>query len=260
MKNNEPLAAGEHFKYKGMEFITLDFDKKRTMVLALSASIVATMEFSETGGPGSNDWRKSKIRKWLNEKYISHFNTSDLIQITSDLTADNGDNEYGTCQDYLSLLSCDLYRKLRKLIPTYDDWIWTLTPWVCRSPYPTYALSTRVIYTSGALHYSVSNSSRGVVPACVFNLSHLELRRQAHNALPVLCNPNDEIFEEIDNTVEDDTVKNSAEVDGHDEFVCSGCGLHLAEWVRVEVDDDGDRDTYSYEFEFCPRCGKKVKE
>ena len=38
-----------------------------------------------------------------------------------------------------------------------------------------------------------------------------------------------------------------------DEFVCKNCGLHLAEWVKLDVEDYEE-----YEFKFCPECGAKI--
>ena len=45
-----------------------------------------------------------------------------------------------------------------------------------------------------------------------------------------------------------------------DQFVCSGCGVELQGWYRVERDEDG-RDTiyHEYVFCFCPNCGGRVK-
>lgn len=44
-----------------------------------------------------------------------------------------------------------------------------------------------------------------------------------------------------------------------DEFVCRKCGLHLMEWVRVEIDeDDGEELHYQYELKYCPECGRRV--
>ena len=46
-----------------------------------------------------------------------------------------------------------------------------------------------------------------------------------------------------------------------DQFVCSGCGIELQDWHRVERDeDDGDITYHEYTFKYCPDCGRKVKE
>ena len=41
----------------------------------------------------------------------------DLLPFVSDLTSDDGMKNYGTAEDYVFLLSCDLYRKYREQIP-----------------------------------------------------------------------------------------------------------------------------------------------
>ena len=45
-----------------------------------------------------------------------------------------------------------------------------------------------------------------------------------------------------------------------DEFICSKCGIHLEEWVRVVIDEEVD-DTYyrEYAFKFCPECGADMR-
>ena len=44
-----------------------------------------------------------------------------------------------------------------------------------------------------------------------------------------------------------------------DEFVCSKCGIHLMEWVKVSIDEDYDETHCEYEFKYCPNCGAKIK-
>lgn len=51
------------------------------------------------------------------------------------------------------------------------------------------------------------------------------------------------------------TCHNIAEENPVDEFVCSKCGIHLYDWIRVR-----DEDYYEYEFKYCPNCGAKVVE
>ena len=95
-----------------------------------------------------------------------------------DLTADNGDDMYGKCEDYVGILSCDQVRKYRKLIPGYPEWMWTCTPWYC-SPSPTLASYVRGVNPSGVLSNVRAYYAYGVVPACVFSSKHLKLCRQA---------------------------------------------------------------------------------
>ena len=172
--NFEP---GTKFNYKGIEWVCLEiFDKNvygDSAVLAITSEIIKTMKFSEKKEDGCNDWRKSKIRKWLNSEFLAmHISKDDILPQISDLTADNGDDTYGTSEDLVTLLSCNQYRKYRKLIPKYgDDWIWTVTPYSC---YANHAINVRFVYPSGELSSSDATSSLGVVPICLFKVHKLE--------------------------------------------------------------------------------------
>lgn len=165
----EPISdkiptAGEHFNYNGMEFVALGY--KQGGVLAVAAKrLEREMPYDENC---CNDWRSSTLRKFLNEEYIKNFDKGDLIPIISDLTADNGDKSYGTSEDFIALLSDDLYRKYRAFVPKYDTWVWTITPWSCA---PGYANYERSVHTSGALNNYGAHNAYGVAPACIFNPS-----------------------------------------------------------------------------------------
>ena len=113
-----------------------------------------------------NDWRKSSLRRYLNEEYIKGFNRGDLLPFVSDLTTDSGQKDYGTSEDYIALLSCDLYRKYREYVPKYDNWVWTLTPWHI---FPSLAYYVRVVYTDGSVSSYFARHSSGVAAACIFN-------------------------------------------------------------------------------------------
>ena len=71
-------------------------------------------------------------------------------------------------EDFVALLSDNLYRKYRKFMPQYDTWVWTITPWNCL---PGNAHYERYVYTSGALNNYSATSAYGVAPACIFNPS-----------------------------------------------------------------------------------------
>lgn len=160
-------AAGEHFNYKGVEFVALG--EEQGGVLAIVAEpLEDEMPFDEDN---CNDWRKSTLRRYLNEEYIKNFDKADLLPLVSDLTTDSGQKDYGTSEDYIAVLSCDLYRKYRRAMPKYDTWVWTLTPWHI---YPSYANSARIVVTDGSLNIGNAYYSIGVAPACLFNPSIFE--------------------------------------------------------------------------------------
>ena len=160
-------SPGEHFTYNGLEHIILG--EEQGGVLAISAEALdEEKRFDENN---KNDWRIASLRVDLNENYIKQYNKGDLLPFVSDLTADNGDKSYGTCKDYIFVLSCDLIRKYRDFLPKYKtDDIVTLTPWTCG----TSAYYVRDLSANGGLSSTLANSSNGVAPACLFNPSIFE--------------------------------------------------------------------------------------
>ena len=113
-----------------------------------------------------NDWRTSSLRKYLNGEYLEQFNRGDLLPFVSDLTSDDGMKDYGTAEDYVFLLSCDLYRKYRESVPRFNNWWWTLTPWTCN---PSNASIARIVHSSGGVSRTGAYYGYGVAPACLFN-------------------------------------------------------------------------------------------
>lgn len=170
--NNEALNPGEHFIYNGIEFICLDIIGDN--YLAMTAKPYAEIPFDTDG---KNDWRKSSLRRVLNNDFLDLLDRRHLIKQTSDLIADNGDKAYGTSEDYVTILSCDQYRKYREIVPLFEEWMWTLTPWSCN---PSNSYYVRYVYVTGDVHDNIAHDSFGVAPACLFSSENLKLRRQAH--------------------------------------------------------------------------------
>jgi len=156
--------AGEHFNYKGMEFIALNEEQGGLLAVA-AKTLPEEIPFDEDD---CNDWRSSTLREYLNKKYIKNFNEEDLLPFTSDLMADNGMKDYGTCEDKLAILSDTHYREYREYIPEYDKaYVWSITPWSCS---PTNAYNERVVNArTGNINNYHASTSYGVAPACIFN-------------------------------------------------------------------------------------------
>lgn len=165
-KNPLP-KAGEHFEYNGIEFVALG--EEQGGILAVVAELAADdIPFDKNR---SNDWRKSTLRKFLNEEYIKKFNRGDLLQFVSDLTSDDGMKDYGTSEDFIALLSDNLYRKYRENFPKYGTWVWSITPYSCL---PSGAYYERVVDTDGSLSSSNAHYGSGIPAACIFNPSIFE--------------------------------------------------------------------------------------
>lgn len=160
-------SAGEHFFYNGIEFVALG-EEQGGILAVVAERLEERMAFDKNN---KNDWRSSTLRKYLNGEYINNFDTDDLLPFVSDLTSDDGMTDYGTSEDFVALLSDNLYRKYRKFMPQYDTWVWTITPWSCT---PGHAHSERFVTTSGALNNSYAHYGHGVAPACIFNPSIFE--------------------------------------------------------------------------------------
>ena len=154
--------AGERFTRGGIEFVALGMEQGGVLAV-VAKRLEDEMAYDEDG---SNDWRKSSLRKYLNEEFVKNFDKGDLLPFVSDLTSDDGMTDYGTSEDFVALLSDNLYRKYRKFMPKYDTWVWTITPWSC---HPGIANYERSVYTSGALHDRYAVYGYGVAPACIFN-------------------------------------------------------------------------------------------
>lgn len=169
--NNEVLNLGEHFIYNGIEFICLDIINGN--YLAMTAKPYAEIPFDTNR---KNDWRKSSLRRVLNNDFLDLLDRRHLIKQTSDLIAGNGDKVYGTSEEYVTVLSYDQYRKYREIVPLFDEWMWTLSPWSC---IPSFLHNVLLVRSSGNVSYGYADVINGVAPVCLFSSENLKLRRQA---------------------------------------------------------------------------------
>lgn len=162
--NFSEIKDGEHFIYHNIEFIRLGLEQGG--VLCMTAKPFEEAPFDANG---YNDWRKSSSREKLNTMFLSLLNENDLLPFESDLIADNGDTSYGKSVDKIGLLSCDLYRKYRKHVPLFGEWMWTCTSWVCKgNPLSRNASYVRLVDSDGTLGYGNARNSYALAPACIF--------------------------------------------------------------------------------------------
>ena len=153
------IKDGERFTYKGIEFIRLG--KEQGGILCITAKIWKILPFDKNG---CNNFGNASICKVLNDVFRPLLDDNDLLTYKMNLTADNGDKEYGVWCARVGLLSADLYRKYRDYIPSYNDWVWLCTPWY-RSGI---AYGACVVNTDGTLYGDFASYANGVVPAVIF--------------------------------------------------------------------------------------------
>lgn len=185
MTNITTLRPGEHFMFKGFEWVCLDPNHPDGGLLAIMAKpLVKKVKFCPSDKFADekgnwNNYRTSNVRRILSNMANAVFDEKCLLSHTVDLVADNGDRAYGTVQDTVFILTCDEYRKYCDYIPHYDNWIWTATPWFCGdvNSDTDVAIHVRFVDTDGQLDINYAYFSYAVAPACVLNPASLNLRQ-----------------------------------------------------------------------------------
>ena len=169
VKFRKKLEAGDTFEAMGLTWTILKITEKGYMCLA------DCLEESKRFG-SDNDWKNSNIRAYLNvefyEKLAEEVGGENIILFERDLLSMDGQAEYGTCEDYVSLISFDEYRENRSLIPNAGYWWWTLTPdsTECNGD----SSYIRVVSPSGLIGCNCYYDGFGGRPFCIFSSSLFE--------------------------------------------------------------------------------------
>lgn len=123
-----------------------------------------------------NNWKCSDLRKELNtdlkDKIEDELGKGALVGFERDLLSMDGQTEYGTCKDLVSLISVDEYRKYRKFLPSTDRYWWTITP--DSTPCNNDSTCLRVVSPVGNFLSHYCNYGFGVRPFCIFSSSIFE--------------------------------------------------------------------------------------
>lgn len=165
------LKVGDTFELAGLTWKILDITAEGYMCLA--DKLTDKMMFDKT----SNDWVKSQLREYLNteliEKFADEIGEENIVSFKRDLLSLDGQTEYGECEDKVSLLTVDEYRKYRSLIPnTNNYWWWLISPWstACND----WSTNVAVVSSSGCVNNNYCLSRGGVRPVCIFSPSIFE--------------------------------------------------------------------------------------
>ena len=170
---NIKIAPSSVINYGGLDCIVLDVEQDKILVLAKES--IGNMPFDEGN---SNNFPKGTLCKYLNDEFIKKLkadgaDTSALIPTTIDLTSDDGLKDYGETTQKIFLLTCDMYRKYRSVIPNLDDWWWLATAYSTESN--GYARYARYVGSDGSLGGNRAyKGSSGVRPAFYLKSSILE--------------------------------------------------------------------------------------
>lgn len=157
------LKPKDVFRLGKEQFIVLEQTANGTKVIS--------KEFAYTNKAFGNcsDWKKSPIRTLLNSDYYNKIakliGASNIISMERDLTSLDGLDDYGTCNDKISLLSASEYAKYHKILglkSNYPDWWWTITP--ASTPSNGYSRSVCYVGSDGVLDWYSCGCCRGVRP------------------------------------------------------------------------------------------------
>lgn len=167
----EKPEIGKTVEVDGMEWMILDKTEKGYFAI-LNSFDGENRKFDSD----SNNWIESDLRKELNDSFLKKI-TEELgedavVEFDRDLLSLDGQTEYGHCEDKISLLTVDEYRKYRKLLPNTNDWWWLITPW--STPANGYISTLAVVSPSGIILNCNFNDSVGVRPVCIFSSSIFE--------------------------------------------------------------------------------------
>lgn len=164
------LKVGDTFELVGLTWTILDITEDGYKCIA------ERFEDGMVFDNDSNDWRTSNLRVYLNkdfcERIANEIGEDNIVSFERDLLSLDGQTEYGICEDDVSLLTVDEYRKYRKLLPNIDEWWWLITPW--STPCNGYEKSVAVVTPSGFIRSNYCSSRDGVRPVCIFSSSIFE--------------------------------------------------------------------------------------
>ncbi len=221
-------------KYGHLPCIVLDVFGDSALVLAKES--IGEIVFDEDD---CNNFNKSSLRSYLNNDFIEELeaNGADinaLCKLTIDLTSDDGLKDYGESTNRVNLLTCDMYRKYRHLIPNLDNWWWLATAYSTEAN--GYADGARGVYADGTLGYSNAccSGGGGVRPAFLLKSS---------------------IFVSY---IRDLSSLTTEEVHC---WYCIGIESHGIVAVKTVIDEYlRVIPAYDTPYNFCPNCGRKIKE
>lgn len=164
-KKLKEIKPGEKFIFGGYEWIRLEQEG-----LVLTKDVVNTMAFDENYN--KNDFDSSDIKNYLEKNFYNRLMSNgakrnDFEIIILDFTADDGTENseaFYNLANIVGLLSADLYRKNRHLLPPINANWWLATP---KSYLKTFTSSVMAVTSYGTITTEYTDyAGCGVRPLC----------------------------------------------------------------------------------------------
>lgn len=174
-KKYQKLEVGNTVEVAGIKWLALD--KLEKGYLVISEDFYGEDKAFDNS---KNDWKTSSLRNYLNTKLRNEIEEDvgedALVKFDRDLTSMDGQTEYGICEDYVSIITFDEYRKYRKLLPNTGEYWWTLTPdsTTCNDD----SRLVRVVSPRGIISDDYCVGVNGVRPVCIFSSSIFESEQE----------------------------------------------------------------------------------
>ena len=158
--------------YGGVKWVVLD--ARPNMSLCLAEDVLkdenGEVRYMAFDTDNKNDFAASSVRAFLNGDFLEELAAAGadkeaFVPIVLDLTSDDGLDDYGTDSAKIGLITDQMYRAFRKIIPKASEDYWTCTPFSTeRNGYKSFV---RIVSASGALNYNnACFGGRGVRPLC----------------------------------------------------------------------------------------------
>ena len=166
------FGAESRITYGGMKWVVLD--ARPNMSLCIAEDVLkgenGEVRYMAFDTDNKNDFAASSVRAFLNGDFLEELAAAGadkeaFAPIVLDLTSDDGLDDYGTDSAKIGLITDQMYRAFRKIIPKASEDYWTCTPFSTeRNGYKSFV---RYVNTSGALSFNDAyDGSWGVRPLC----------------------------------------------------------------------------------------------
>ena len=155
----------------GQNFIVLESFENGTTAILQKDYIRGNRTFG-----ASADWRESSVREYLNTDYYRHIadeiGAENIVRFKRNLIALDGCQQYGTCEDDISVLSLDEYRMYNHIIKQHriDKWSWMLTPYG-----EAYSRSVCCVVAGGSVNWDGYGNGFVVRPFLIVNSAVLSV-------------------------------------------------------------------------------------
>ena len=162
------VKPGDTVTIAEREYIVLGHENGITAIIAKTPT--KSMIFGKDG-----NYAKSDVRAYCNGEFYEELckvvGEYNVLPHTVNLVSDDGSNKGATVTDYISILTCDLYRRYREFLPAIDFACWTATRVTTLDK--DYARSVCIVDHGGILGWDDCGYFGWVRPFCILNSSVL---------------------------------------------------------------------------------------